>query len=143
MSTAEKNRYAAMPLRIPYPMTVVEYAAMEQEMFKGVINKLSGYQTQTTFFSDFSIAEFTECYMNGKGAIRKTFDKSVKKWIKNTVYGTELVLVLNHKCWEHHERKNNELRELYRGLFYEAQDAYCEANKDNEDAMSYFYEVTD
>ena len=143
MSTAEKIKYAAMPLRIPYPMTVVEYAAMEQEMFKGVINKLSGYQTQTTFFSDFSIAEFTECYMNGKGAIRNTFDKAVKEWIKDTVHGTELVLVLNHKCWEHHERKNNELRELYRGLFYEAQDAYCETNKDNEDAMSYFYEVTD
>ena len=143
MSTAEKIKYAAMPLRIPYPMTVVEYAAMEQEMFKGVINKLSGYQTQTTFFQDFSIAEFTECYMNGKGAIRKTFDKTVKEWIKDTVRGTELVLVLNHKCWEHHELGNKELRELYRGLFYEAHDAYCEANKDNEDAMSYFYEVTD
>ena len=139
MSTAEKIRYAAMPLRIPYPMTVVEYAAMEQQMFNGVINKISGYQTQTTF----SIAEFTECYMNGKGAIRKTFDKAVKEWIKNTVYGTELVLVLNHKCWEHHELGNKELRELYRGLFYEAHDAYCETNKNNEDAMSYFYKVTD
>lgn len=54
MNTAEKIKYAAMPLRIPYPMTVVEYAAMEQQMFNGVINKISGYQTQTTFFSDLS-----------------------------------------------------------------------------------------
>ena len=143
MSTAEKIKCAAMPLHIPYPMTVMEYAAMEQEMFKGVIHKLSGYETQTTFFQDFSIAEFCECNMNDKDAIRKTYKRAKKDWIKNPVYGTELVLVLNHKCWEHHERGNNELRELYRGLFYEAHNDYCEANKDNEDAMSYFYEVTD
>lgn len=143
MSTAEKIRYAAIPLKIPYPMTAMEYAAMEQQIFNGNIYKLSGYETKTTFFQDFSVAEFCECYMNDKNAIRKTYDKSVKEWIKNTVYGTELVLVLNHKCWEHHERGNNELRELYRELYYKAHDAYCEANKDNDDAISYFYEVTD
>lgn len=134
---------STMNLELPSLVSAAEYGVNEQLMFGAAICKLSGYQILTTFFRDFSIAEYCECYLNDKNAIRKTFNKAVKEWIKDTVHGTELVLVLKHKCWEHHERGNNELSELYRGLFYEAHDAYCEANKDNDDAMSYFFEVTD
>ena len=54
----------------------------------------NGYELQTTFWNDFSIAD-----RFGLSAIQDTFNRAFKEWKENYKYLTELVLVLNHKIW--------------------------------------------
>ena len=58
----------------------------------------NGYELQTTFWSDFSIAD-----RFGLSAIRDTFDRAFEEWKENYKYLTELVLVLNHKIWQYYD----------------------------------------
>ena len=97
--------------------------------------KLFDYECQTTFWEDFSIADIF-----GVDGVKDTFNRAFAEWKDNYIYLTELVMVLNHKCWQHHE-KNQGLSELYGELFYEAQDYAYENLKDEE--LNYFYRITD
>lgn len=92
-----------------------------------------GYQTITTYFDDFSIAE-----RFGKSAIRDTF----KRAMLNTDYKmmTELCLVLNHKIWFNYGR-NDELAELYNELWMKCDNWCCHHLKGEE--LKYFYRITD
>ena len=47
-----------------------------------------GYEAQTTFWSDFSIAD-----RFGAAAVRDTFERAMKEWKCNHIYLTELVMV--------------------------------------------------
>ena len=60
----------------------------------------NGYELQTTFWSDFSIADSF-----GLPAVRDTFRRAFEEWKGNYKYLTELVLVLNHKIWQYHETR--------------------------------------
>ena len=57
----------------------------------------AGYKVQTTFWEDFTIADFF-----GVKAIQDTFDRAFGEWKKDYKYLTELILVLNHKIWQHY-----------------------------------------
>ena len=84
---------------------------------------------------DFSIAD-----KFGVKAVRDTYNRAVEGWRDNIVYLTELVLVLNHKIWQHYqtdEELAREYDELWRGL-----DGWCVENLTGEDA-DYFYRITD
>lgn len=48
----------------------------------------------TTFWDDFSIADAF-----GVGAIKDTYNRAFKEWKSDYRYLTDLVIVLNHKCW--------------------------------------------
>lgn len=52
----------------------------------------NGYELQTTFWEDFSIAD-----RFGLSAIQDTFKRAFEEWKNNYKYLTELILVLNHK----------------------------------------------
>ena len=97
---------------------------------------INGYTTQTTFWEDFSIAD-----RFGLNAILDTYDRAFKEWKNNYIYLTELVMVLNWKCWQHYENKNDEFSEKYQELFYKTQDYAYENLKDNE--LRYFISTTD
>lgn len=97
--------------------------------------KLFDYECQTTFWEDFSIAD-----VFGEDAVKDTFKRAFAEWKDNYIYLTELVMVLNHKCWQHYG-KNQGLSELYSELFYEAQDYAYENLADEE--LNYFYRITD
>ena len=56
--------------------------------------KLLDYECKTTLWMDFSIAD-----RFGIAAVRDTFRRAFREWKGNTVYLTELVMVLNHKIW--------------------------------------------
>lgn len=58
----------------------------------------NGYTVQTTFWEDFTIAD-----RFGLSAIRDTYNRAFKEWNENYKFLTELVLVLNHKIWQHHK----------------------------------------
>lgn len=55
---------------------------------------------------------------------------------------TELVMVLNHKTWEHSEYiRDSEFSKVYSGLFYDTQ-KYAEQNL-KDDELKYYLDVTD
>jgi hypothetical protein len=95
----------------------------------------NGYETMTTFWTDFTIAD-----MYGLNAIQDTYNRAFNEWKDNYQYLTELVMILNWKIWKHYE-KNRAYAELYNKLWEEA-DAYACDNLEGEE-LSYFLRVTD
>ena len=94
-----------------------------------------GLKSQTTFWDDFTIADHF-----GTAAVQDTYNRAFNEWKDNIEYLTELVLVLNHKIWQHHDH-NIELESIYDRLWKEA-DGWCVENLTGEDAQ-YYFEVTD
>ena len=94
-----------------------------------------GYETKTTFWDDFSIADAF-----GLDAIQDTFNRAFADWKDNYEYLTELVMVLNWKIWQWYE-KNGSIGRLYNDLWEQA-DEYALENLEGE-ALSYFLTVTD
>ena len=89
----------------------------------------------TTFWEDFSIAD-----LYGVCAIRDTFKRAFNEWKDNYIYLTELVIVLNHKIWQHYNKRDT-YAELYNDLWEKA-DAYaCDNLKGDE--LRHFYQITD
>lgn len=97
---------------------------------------VNGYQTITTLFYDFTIAD-----KFGAKAIKDTYKRAFNEWKDHYEYLTELVLVLNWKIWEHYENGNMELAEVYNALWQDADSYACENLKGDE--LSYFYQMTD
>ncbi len=95
----------------------------------------NGYELQTTFWNDFSIAD-----KFGLSAIQDTFNRAFEEWKEDYKYLTELILVLNHKIWQYYETRP-EFATLYNSLWEQADQYAVENLKDDE--LSYFYDVTD
>ena len=104
------------------------YSVFDSEAF-------CGYTQKTTFWQDFSVADAF-----GVNAIKDTYKRAFKAWKTDVVYVTELVMVLNWKCWQY-TQKNPAYSELYADLFYEARD-WCFKNLKGDD-LTYFYRTTD
>ena len=94
-----------------------------------------GYETKTTFYEDFSIAD-----KFGAEAVKDTYRRAFESWKDNVEYLTELVMVLNWKIWAHYEN-NEELAQVYNKLWQEA-DTYALENLEGDD-LSYFWRTAD
>lgn len=92
-------------------------------------------RVETTFDMDFAIADHF-----GVNAVKDTFNRAFKEWKSDARYLTELVMVLNHRCWFWYG-KNNALSEIYSDLFYKAQGWAYDHLKGEE--LAFFLEVTD
>ena len=99
------------------------------------IEELCGYKPQTTFWSDFTIADHF-----GLGAISSTYKMAFEGWKNNYIYLTELVMALNWKIWQWYE-KNDEYAKLYDALWKKA-DEYAVENLKGEE-LDYYYRTTD
>lgn len=95
----------------------------------------NGYVMTTTFWDDFSIAD-----RFGVPAIKDTFKRAFNEWKGNHIYLTELVIVLNHKIWQHYEMKPDYAK-LYNDLWEKADHYACTHLKGEE--LTFFYEITD
>ena len=95
----------------------------------------NGYTVQTTFWEDFTMADFF-----GLSAIKDTYSRAFEEWKEDYKFLTELVLVLNHKIWQHYKNRP-EVAALYNDLWAQADRYAVENLKDDE--LSYFFEVTD
>lgn len=104
-------------------------------MEKWNIEELNGYRPMTTFWMDFSIAD-----RFGYKAVRDTYQRAFKDWRTDYKYLTELVLVLNHKAWQHQD-KNPVLCDLYIQLYEMADNYAIDHLKGHE--LKYFFQVTD
>lgn len=89
----------------------------------------------TTFWSDFSIADAF-----GKEAVQDTFNRAFAEWKSDVRYLTDLVVVLNHKIFQHFNG-DRELSKLYDSLWKIA-DAYAIENLTGKE-FEYFFNVTD
>ena len=68
------------------------------------------------------------------------YNRAFKEWNEDYKFLTELVLVLNHKIWQHHKSRP-EVAALYNDLWKQA-DLYAVENL-KADELNYFFEVTD
>jgi len=94
------------------------------------------YEAKTTFWMDFSIAD-----RFGVSAVKDTFRRAFRGWKDNVEYCSELVMVLNHKLWQHYEAGNEVLARVYNDLWEKA-DSYGLEHFKGED-LSYFYQTLD
>lgn len=97
---------------------------------------LCGYECKTTFWMDFSIAD-----RFGESAIRDTYKRAMKAWKTNVEYLTELVMVLNHKIWQHYESGHKRYAAIYNELWEKCAE-YAESNLTGDD-LAYYFQVTD
>lgn len=93
-------------------------------------------ERETTFWTDFTIAD-----RFGEKAIKDTYSNAFKYWKDNLMYITELVIVLNWKCWEHNDKGNTRLSKLYQDLREKTHDWCLENLKWND--LKYYYQKTD
>ena len=132
-------------------MNGFECVAEMRKIFYGMA-EYTGYNPQTTFFDDFSVAE----WMSGVDGVKDTFERA-KEWISNEVFSAELTLVLNWKCnifFEILEGKNKEFfgekkcaefYEVYYKLYYQWHNLCLDEyeKKGNEEKLKYYWNVTD
>lgn len=97
---------------------------------------MTGYEPITTFWDDFSIADAF-----GKNAVEDTYDRAFREWKSNYKYLTELVMIINWKCWEHHTKLNTELSEWYGAKYYELRE-WALDNLEGEE-LDYYLSTTD
>lgn len=115
-----------------------EYDSTE-EHDSGIFRLENGYFSHTTFYSDFLIAE-----KFGYDAIEDTFHRAFHEWKNRYVYLTELVIVLNLRCWYWSEQEGNTAEKyckLYQARFERAKD-YALKNLKGEQ-FQYFWNWTD
>lgn len=113
----------------------LHYGAVEETIIERLFEE-QGYEKKTTFFSDLSIAEWY-----GVGNVKETVNRICKEWFNDVEYFTEFIMCVNHKSWEHYERKNIELSEYYSGLYHELVDKIY--NSWDRESLDYFYKITD
>ena len=98
--------------------------------------KETGYVEKTTFGLDFDIADAF-----GEKAIKNTYERAFNEWKNNYKFFTELVMVLNYKCWQWYYRGNQTISKLYSDLYYEAAE-YASTHLEG-DEFSYYDSTTD
>lgn len=96
----------------------------------------TGYQMQTTFWDDFSVADAF-----GADAVLDTYKRCFDEWKGDYKYLTELVMVLNWKIWQHYYGGNNILSNIYDNLFDKCA-TYAQDNL-TEEELRYYYRITD
>lgn len=92
---------------------------------------------ETTFWSDFTIADHF-----GEAAVKDTYKRGVEFAMLDVRYYAELVLVLNHKIWEHYKQNHESMATLYDKLWREADGKAYEIFTSDEERHTYF-QMTD
>ena len=110
-------------------------AAAAQSAFSNAMRE-NGYNTFTTFYSDLTLAE-----PFGERGIRGTDRDVTRSWGNNVKYWTEYAMSLNHKIWEHYDRGNMALSELYDSLWRKANTHAYRTFKGND--LRYYIRTTD
>lgn len=98
--------------------------------------RLLDYECQTTFWQDFTIAD-----KFGLEAVKDTYERAKEEWGDDRIYGTELSMVLNHKCWQHYNGGNAILSKLYSEFWDEFHDFVLDNWKGGD--LQYYLRITD
>ena len=131
----ECNMNIVIPNRLNHMKTLKD-AAIAQVTFTNGMKTLNGYETQTTLYQDFTIADAF-----GVDAVEDTYNRVFKSWKESVEFMTELSLVLNHKIWEHHHKQDTALMITYDTL-WKKHDEWCMSALSDED-IKYYIDITD
>ncbi len=135
-------------------MNVFIYSNTCELNWKENLADMGDFQPKYTFYGDFSIAEFCEVYMRDRNAVKNTFNNVIRNWSSDYKCLTEIVMVLNHKAWSFandvdssYLKCGDEWREFYKKLYVEhynkAVNKFFKLYRNNSEAVSYYYEITD
>ena len=94
----------------------------------------NGYELQTTFWEDFSIAD-----RFGLAAVLDTFNRAFREWKGDYKFLTELTLVLNHKIWQYYENRPD-MAVLY-NILWEQAEQYAKENLKRDELSEYLGET--
>ena len=108
---------------------------LEQAQFTAYMKTLD-YETITTFWADFAIAEAF-----GMESVKDTFERCMEEWKSDIKFTTELVLVLNLRSWYKYDNGQDRLSRLYADLYCKA-DTYVNSHFSEED-FEYYFNITD
>ena len=75
----------------------------------------------------------------GTQSVKETFKRAFENWKNNPVLMTELTIVLNHKLWEHFQKKDKEFAQTYSELWKECDDWCCHHLQGAD--LDYFYQT--
>jgi len=125
-------------------MSPFVYGAWCERNFE--MNLREDYKRQTTFTSDFSIAEW--CVgIEGMKAISETLKNAIMNFRDDIKFFAELIIVVNMKSWEHAARGNNNYGAMYSEVYYMVKDLYFdwfdESHKKHDEAIEYYYDFVD
>jgi len=95
-------------------------------MIQNVLTRNLGIKMKTTFWEDFTIAD-----KFGVNGIEDTYQRAFNEWQSEVEYLKELIMVLNHKTWQHHEKQPH-ISELYHQKYNEAY-RWATGNLNDED----------
>ena len=135
-------------------MNVMQYSAVVEMNWKANLGDMTSWKPNHTFYNDLAIAEFCEVYMRDRGAVKKTYNALVKNYGTDYKAMTELCMVLNHKSWAFADKvdskylgvgdkKAEEYGQLYAELWAKTDNMFARKFGKNDEAMSYFFDVTD
>ena len=106
-------------------------------IYEQFLAQFTDWRPTTLYWQRFSIAE-----KFGKEEILLVYAEVFKEAENNYKLLTELVMILNHKTWEHSEYiRNSSFSSLYSDLYYQTKE-YAE-NTLKEDELQYFIDVLD
>lgn len=117
---------------MPLIRAMAQYGVSDKERFQCQYPECEGARPNSTFYADFSVADFY-----GTKAIEDTYKRCFDSWKENVKYYTEFVAALNHKIWFWHEAKVDSYIQLYDRLWKKADEYGCNHFK-GDDATHYF-----
>lgn len=111
----------------------------DKTIFPSYSQETQEWREDTTFWSDFSIAE-----RFGFKAVKDTWKRAFGEWKESVKYLVELCVVMNHKCWYWYEKGNEELSRWYADRYHESYGyAFRDGTKFSKEELSKFYDVID
>lgn len=77
--------------------------------------------TEKTFIQkpDYIQKDFRIADLFGEEVIRNTYKRAKAEWKKNRIYGAELPMVFNYKCWYQYSEPRSKLGDKYGKLYAE------------------------
>ena len=123
---------------------VFTYAAGVEKWCKDLYLDNSGNELQYTFCNDFAIADWY-----GDKELNGTYQNVMKSWCSDYKAFTEIVIALNLLAWandrlvEQGFNDREKFKELYSDMYEKAKDEFYEKFSDNEEARTYFFNMTD
>jgi hypothetical protein len=106
-------------------------------IYENFLAQFTDWRPETLYWQRFSVAE-----RFGKDEITRVYNEIFNEAKSDYKHLTELVMILNHKTWEHCEHVvNPTFCGLYKELYY-ATDEYAKSHLTGK-WLSYYYDVTD